>query len=135
MDVLVILAFFLIDIVIHYYTIQSWGWLQTIWINLLVMLVGWLLFQWCKSSIKIERFRELDKKYSKKKIRKMEYVGKNQPEKLSAQDKEYMSIQVITMMISFGFILVIFPGLLTGFIGMALMVIGFIGSKFPPQSD
>ncbi|MCX7554894.1 hypothetical protein OS175_13525 [Marinicella sp. S1101] len=135
MTVLFVLAVFMIDMVVHYYTIQWWGWLQTFWVNLLVIFIGWLLFMWRKPSLKFQRGKELHSQYSKKKIKKLDHISKNNPDKLTAQDKEYISIGTSMALASFGFVLVLFPGLLSGFIGMVLMIVGFIGAQVLPPSE
>lgn len=135
MDVLVVIAVFIIDVVIHYYTIGSWGWAQTIGVNLLVIFIGWLLFMWRKSSLKFQRGKELHNQYSKKQLKKLDHIIKNKPDKLTAEDKEYITIGTSMALASFGLVLVLFPGLLSGFIGMVLMIIGFIGTRILPPPE
>jgi len=126
MNLIIALAVFGIDIIIHYFTIQSWGWLNTISVNLLLMLLGFLFFKWRESSVDWLNWAKFEKSISKKKRKKLNYLSKHSPEEISNEDKRHMSTSVCISLISFGFLLVILPGLLTGAIGMVVMVVGFI---------
>ncbi len=126
MDIIFVLAVFCIDIIIHYFTIQSWGWLDSILVNLMLMLLGWLLYQWRKSSIDWQTWAKSQNSISKKKLKIIDHQFKHNPEKVSNKDKAIISMNICIVLISIGYVLVLLPGLFTGTLGLIMMVIGFV---------
>ena len=125
MILLIVFMLFGIDIYVHYLTIHSWGWLDTILVNLLLMLIGCLLYQWRKSSVDWKKWTKSHNSYSKKALKKLEHQAKHNPENISIECKVYMATSAFITTITIGYVLVMLPGLITGGFGLVMMVIGF----------